>query len=145
LIDKYGQPSIRIEPQPGWRIKLAWIFDAAGNHIDNAEGGPCDHLTKEPSPAAEKEKYYSPALTASQAGTVFNLVTVSPDCGLVVTAQLDRANATSNSVYRISTTVYDTQRLLGDEWFRTTQLEQALVANEKAKAKAVQSRDVPDF
>ncbi len=141
LVAKYGEPSIQIQPRPD-RIKLAWIFDASGQRITKAKGGPYDLITKEPS-TAERDKYYSVALTAAQGGNVFNLVTFTPNCGLIAKAELYIGN--NESVRWVSTTVYDAQRLLGDEWYRLTRLEQASVAKQQAKTKAIKSQDVPDF
>ncbi len=142
LSAKYGPPSIRVEPRAD-RVLLGWVFDAAARRISDARGGPCDHLTKQPSAQSEKNKFYSPALRAAQAGEVFDLVTMSPECGLTAKAQLDLDK--NGAVRRVSTTVYDTQRLLADEWYRIVQFDRALVAAEKAKTKTIESRDIPDF
>jgi len=68
---------------------------------------------------------------------------MSPDCGLTVKAQLDLDR--NGAVRRVSTTAYDAQRLLADEWHRITEFNQALITVEKTKTQEMESRDVPDF
>ncbi len=142
LTKKYGRPSINTGADQR-RIKLAWIHDIAGNLISDATGGPCDFVTDPPSPMKDKEKFHSVALRAAQAGGPYDLVTMSPQCGLTAMAQVN-VNP-DGSVYQISTTVFDQQRLLADEWHRVVKFYQAQINEQKEKAKAIKTRDIPDF
>jgi hypothetical protein len=138
---KYGVPSIHLEDlsSAGGKHQLEWVFDGSNERIKGGEGGDCDHI----SPYAtrkEQTRLFSPT---GGLKAIFNAVMVSPRCGMTVKAELN-VNG-DGSVYRISTTVYDQQRLIGDEWHRAVELRKALITTRKAKTKALQERDVPDF
>ncbi len=145
LSKKYGSPSVKIERQAGVAntYLLGWIFDASGNFLSDAAGSPCDLLTPTGYDLKKLAHYYSTAATASHAAGMFNQVMISPNCGLTLACEI--RTETDGSVWRIATTVYDQQRLLGDEWYRTSRLNKAMVTQQKAKSKAIESRDVPEF
>jgi len=144
MSNKYGKPSLHIKDlsSMGGRYSLAWIFDASNNRIDDAQGGPCDHQ----SPGASTSglvNAYSVGTRAARARSLHNPVTVSPRCGLIVKTELRVSG--EGSVLEMTTTVYDQQRLLGDEWHRTVKFNQALIAASKAEAETVSKRDIPDL
>jgi len=141
MTKKYGEPSIHVKElsSAGGRHLLAWVFDAKGDRIPDAEGGACDHMPKH----LYNNKELAGTFSAGNMTWVFNTVTVSEKCGLTIRA---RMNVNGNgSVYQISTSVYDQQRLLGDQWHRAVELSEAMVADRKVKMKALKKRDVPDF
>jgi hypothetical protein len=145
LSKKYGTPSVKIERQAGVAntYLLGWIFDASGNFNSDAAGSSCDLLTPTGYDLKKLAHYYSTAATASHAAGMFNQVMISPHCGLTLACEI--RTETDGSVWRIATTAYDQQRLLGDEWYRTSRLSRAMIAQQKAKSKALESRDVPEF
>ncbi len=145
MIAKYGKPSIYIKETSSdrGRHKLAWIFDASGSHVINAEGGACDHLSRSASQQAELAKTHTISQRVARTGGVFNPITVSPECGLTIKARLDVDS--NGTVWKMSTTVYDQQRLLGDEWHRTAKSNEALIFGLKAKTNTLKKRNVPDL
>jgi len=141
LSEKYGKPSIYLKDlgSTGGRHHLFWLFDADNNRIEDAAGGVCDHSPKHLYNNKELASTFSPGNTR----WVFNTVTISEKCGLTVRV---RINVNGNgSVYQINTSIYDQQRLLGDEWYRAVKLSEALIAERKAATKILKKRDVPDF
>ncbi len=124
-------------------LRLTWIFDASGSHIINAEGGGCDHISRNASEQKELASAHTISQRVAKAGGVFNPITVSSKCGLTLKARLDVDG--NGTVWKMSTTVYDQQRLLGDEWYRTVQLSEALIGGLKAKAESLKKRNVPDL
>jgi hypothetical protein len=145
MIAKYGKPSIHIKKLDAARgkHKLAWIFDASGSHIINAQGGVCDHISRNASQQEELAGAHTISQRVARSGGVFNPITVSSECGLTIKARLEVDG--NGTVWKMSTTVYDQQRLLGDEWYRTVQLSEALIANLKAKAETLKKRNIPDL
>ena len=142
LAGKYGTPSVRIEKQAGVgdNYLLGWIYDASGNFVTNGEGSDCDLLSRTGYELKEVAHYYS---VLNNLSGIFNLVSISTQCGLTLAADIRTEN--DGSVWKIATTVYDQQRLLGDEWYRTWNQTQAMVAQQKAKSNEIEQRDVPDF
>lgn len=145
LTKKYGSPSVKIERQAGVAntYLLGWTFDASGNFLSDAAGSPCDLLTPTGYDLKKLAHYYATAATASQTAGMFNQVMISPNCGLTLACEI--RTETDGSVWRIATTAYDQQRLLGDEWYRTSELSKAMLTQQKAKSKAIENRDVPEF
>jgi hypothetical protein len=145
MIAKYGKPSIHVKETGSdrGRHKLTWIFDASGSHIINAEGCACDHLSQSASQQEEFARAHTISQRVARTGGVFNPITVSSKCGLTLKARLDVDG--NGTVWKMSTTVYDQQRLLGDEWHRTLKLCEALFVGQKAKAESLKKRNVPDL
>jgi len=133
LIEKYGQPSARKDVGP--QRKIQWAFDPDGNRISDASQGPCDHVWKAPGRLEGLVPYYgSKAVFAS----------VSPRCGLTVKAEM-RYEDSDRGVYQLSLTMYDQQRLLGDEWTKIRLFSDAYLAEEKAELAATKSVTAPDL
>ena len=145
MSEKYGTPSVRVEKlgSNGGQILLGWTFDKDDQRIEDANGSLCDHLSRNTRETKKIAKLYAVALTANRYSDVYDLVSMSPECGLTAKAQL-RVMA-DGSLYRMTTTVYDAQRLLHDEWYRIVEFKKALIAEREDRQKQLEKRAVPDF
>lgn len=129
LIGKYGPPSVHTDD----RLALEWVFTPDGERIADAEGGPCDVVT----PAARQDHrgetpYYGLAPRW-----------VSPECGFTIAINLRPQN--DGGLYSLRLSAYDQRRLLGDNWYRTVRLTQAIAAKEKAALEATKAVDAPEL
>ncbi|HKL63174.1 MAG TPA: hypothetical protein VJ883_07385 [Woeseiaceae bacterium] len=129
LIGKYGPPSVHTDN----RLALEWVFTPDGERIADAEGGPCDVVT----PAARQDHqgetpYYGLAPRW-----------VSPECGFTLAINLRPQN--DGGLYSMRLSAYDQRRLLGDNWYRTVRLTQAIAAKEKAALEATKAVDGPEL
>ncbi len=129
LIGKYGPPSVHTDN----RLALEWVFTPDGERNTDAEGGPCDVVT----PAARQDHrgetpYYGLAPRW-----------VSPDCGFTIAVNLRPQN--DGGLHSMRLSAYDQRRLLGDNWYRTVRLTQAIAAKEKAALEATKAVDAPEL
>lgn len=140
--NKYGRPSIRIKKSGSTREQylVGWVYDAAGEFVPDAKDSACDLLSVTGYDLKERARHYT---VLNNVPNIYYPVMISPHCGLTLISDIRTEN--DGSVWRIAATVYDQQRLLGDEWYRTHKLTEALIAQQKAKSGAVKQRDVPDF
>lgn len=143
LVEKYGTPSARIDQGPV--RTLQWVFDAAGERIVDAAGGPCEHISKAPGRIEGLVDYYGvKGLYMSQGLQIAIPPTLSPSCGLTVKARL-RYDDRDQGVGRLSVVVYDQQRLLGDEWKKISVFSKAYLEEEKAKQSATKAVKAPEL
>lgn len=142
MTDKYGRPSIQIKKSApgGEKYLIGWVYDAAGDFVPEAEGSACDLLSVTGYDLKERAHHYA---VLNNVPGIFYPVMISPHCGLTLITEIQTEN--DGSVWKIITTVYDQQRLLGDEWYRTFKQNEAMVAEQKARSGAIKQRDIPDF
>lgn len=143
LVEKYGAPSARVDQGP--LRTLQWVFDAEGDRIADATGGPCEHISKAPGRIEGLVDYYGvKGLYVSKGLQIAIPPTVAPQCGLTVKARL-RYDDRDQGVSRLSVVVYDQQRLLGDEWKKVSLFSRAYLADEKAKQAATKAVKAPEL
>jgi len=143
LVEKYGAPSARVDQGPV--RTLQWVFDAGGEKIADAAGGPCEHISKAPGRIEGLVDYYGvKGLYVSKGLQLGIPPTVSPQCGLTVKARL-RYDDRDQGVSRLTVVVYDQQRLLGDEWKKVSLFSKAYLEEEKAKQAATKAVKAPEL
>lgn len=127
LVAKYGPPSHRLADGRA----VEWAFGREGKRIADAAGGPCDVI----SPAAKQDHsgevvYYGPPPQF-----------VSPVCGLTLAVELRPQK--DGGLYEMRTILFDQQRLLGDNWYRTVRLTTATLEKIRADLEAAKSVKAP--
>jgi hypothetical protein len=142
MSNKYSRPSIQIKKpgSAGEQYLVGWVYDAAGNFVPDAQDSPCDLLSVTGYDLKERAHHYA---VLNNVPNIFYPVMISPHCGLNLISEI--RTESDGSVWRIVTTAYDQQRLLGDEWYRMFKRDEAMVAEQKAKSGAIKQRDIPDF